>query len=88
MDPSFHSRMTSSTNFVNRKVIRMQSTFHAPDIECDGCANSIKNALGRLSGVQSVEVDVPTKVVTVTHADQLGTADITAALDKAGFPVA
>ena len=65
----------------------MQSTFHAPDIECDGCANSIKRALGRNSSIQTVEVDVPSKMVTVTHEDQLAAADITAALDKAGFPV-
>jgi copper chaperone len=63
------------------------STFHAPDIECDGCANSIKRALGRIQGIQAVEVDVPTKHVTVTFGDDTTPADISAALDKAGFPV-
>ena len=65
----------------------MISTFHSPDIECDGCANSIKRALGRISGIQTVEVDVPTKMITVTYEERLPTADIRAALDQAGFPV-
>ena len=72
---------------VKTKEHTMQSTFHAPDIECDGCANSIKRALGRIPGIQTVGVDVPTKMVTITHEEQLPGADITAALDKAGFPV-
>ena len=65
----------------------MQSTFLSPDIECEGCANSIKRALGRITGIQGIEVDVPAKMVTVTHEDQLAAADITSALDKVGFPV-
>lgn len=61
----------------------------APDIECDGCANSIKRALGKVPGVSDVQVDIPTKTVTVQHDEsQAPQAAITAALDKAGFPVA
>ena len=65
----------------------MTTTVTAPDIECDGCANAIKNAVGRLEGVESVKVDVEAKRVTVEHGQQLGRGDIEAALDKAGFPV-
>lgn len=43
----------------------MTATFVAPDIECGGCAVSIQKALGRLSGVQDVAVDVSAKTVTV-----------------------
>ena len=65
----------------------MESIFHAPDIECDGCANSIKSVLGRVSGVQTVEVDVVSKQISVTHEEGASNSEITAALDKAGFPV-
>ena len=66
----------------------MQTTLHAPDIQCDGCANSIKTVLGRIEGIGLVDVDVTEKNVTVTHDESKATrAQIEAALDRAGFPV-
>jgi copper chaperone len=64
----------------------VQSTFHAPDIECDGCANSIKRALGRLAGIETVEVDVEAKNVTVGYDSPANEATVRSALDSAGFP--
>ncbi len=64
------------------------STFSAPDIECDGCANAIKKALGNVQGVSGVQVDVAAKEVTVTHDENAPRETIAAALDRAGFPVA
>jgi copper chaperone CopZ len=59
----------------------------ADDISCGACANSIKNALGRLDGVIDVQVDVPTKTVTVEHDEQRATRQaVVETLDKAGFP--
>lgn len=65
----------------------MEMTLHAPAIECDGCARSIKKALGRLAGIQDVEVDVARKDVTVRFDEALLDAGaIQAALARAGFP--
>ena len=65
------------------------TTVTAPDIECDGCANAIKKALGTVPGVAQVEVNIDAKTVTVTHDAQTASRDtITSRLDKAGFPVA
>jgi copper chaperone CopZ len=58
----------------------------APDIVCGGCANAIKNAFGRVEGVTGVEVDVPTKEVSVVHKDHIDRQKILDVLDKAGFP--
>ena len=58
-----------------------------PDIECDGCANTIKNALGRVDGVADVAVNVDSKQVTVKFAEPATGERISAVLDKAGFPV-
>jgi copper chaperone CopZ len=65
------------------------TTLTAPDIECDGCANAIKKALGTVPGVAQVEVDIDTKTVSVKHDPQTAPREALAArLDKAGFPVA
>jgi copper chaperone len=38
-----------------------------PDISCEHCQNAITKALTPVDGVQSVNVDIPTKKVTVTY---------------------
>jgi copper chaperone CopZ len=46
-----------------------------------------QKALGRVPGVQNVQVDVAAKTVRVTHnAEQASPAAIAHALDDAGFP--
>jgi copper chaperone len=65
----------------------MTTTVTSPDIVCDGCANAIKNAVGRLEGVESVKVDVAGKEVRVDHTTAISRGDIEKALDGAGFPV-
>jgi copper chaperone len=61
--------------------------FSAPDIECDGCANAIRNAVGRLPGVTVVAVDVDGKQIAVTHEPTTASTDtLLTTLDKAGFP--
>lgn len=59
----------------------------APDIECDGCANAIKKALGKLSGISGIEVNIETKLVTVQHEPIVSNELLLKTLDKAGFPV-
>jgi len=58
------------------------------EISCQGCANAIKKAVGKLPGVASVEVDVPTQTVTVKHDTASAPKSVVAgAMEKAGFPV-
>lgn len=45
-----------------------ETKFSIPTIGCSGCAGGIKNALGRISGVTKVEVDISTKAVTIEHS--------------------
>ena len=61
------------------------TTVTAPDITCGGCANAIKNAFGRVEGVEQVDVDVATKQVTVRHGGGIDKGKIVDVLDKAGF---
>ncbi|GIV14729.1 MAG: hypothetical protein KatS3mg022_0164 [Armatimonadota bacterium] len=65
----------------------MHIRLNAPDIVCEGCANAITNALGKLDGVQQVAVDIATKMVDVQYEDGKVTVDaILQRLDAAGFP--
>jgi copper chaperone len=62
------------------------TTFSAPDISCGGCANAIRRAVGAISGVADVAVDVTAKTVTVQHDAAVGEADLLQTLNRAGFP--
>lgn len=65
----------------------MKTIFVAPDIECAGCAASIQKTLGRVSGVHSVSVDLPSKAVSVTFDEaQSSWETLAQAITDIGFP--
>ncbi len=41
--------------------------FKATQMRCGGCANKVKRCLSAVEGISNVEVDLPTKVVTVNY---------------------
>lgn len=61
-------------------------TFSVPEISCGHCKSSIEGEVSKVDGVDSVVVDIDTKVanVTGTASDEL----IVAAIDEAGYDVA
>ena len=64
----------------------MERTYTVPDISCDHCKNAIEGEVGTVDGVESVNVAVDARTVTVT-----GTADddaIRAAIEDAGYEIA
>jgi copper ion binding protein len=64
------------------------ATVTAPDISCGHCVASVKNAVGALPGVASVEADETTKRVEIDFdPNRVSMAQIEAALDEAGYPV-
>jgi copper chaperone CopZ len=44
-----------------------KKTFVVPNIGCDGCVRTIVNELSQLEGVNKVQGDVQSKVVTVEY---------------------
>jgi copper chaperone CopZ len=60
-------------------------TYTVPDISCDHCKRSIESAVSPLPHVETVEVDVATKTVTVTGGDPVATE---AAITDAGYAIA
>ena len=78
------SRSKTTMNEIN-ETTNKTTTVTAPEIVCGGCASSIKKALGTVSGVAEVDVDVATKKVTVKHNDSVSQESIADALDRAGY---
>jgi copper chaperone CopZ len=61
-------------------------TFKVMDICCHNCARLVKYQLGQLNGVNGVEVDVRTKVVTVKWGTPATWQQIGARLEESGYP--
>ena len=60
---------------------------HSSEIHCDACAHSIQRSLGKLPGVQSVQVDLNTQNISVQYDASVTTETaIQERLTKAGFP--
>jgi copper chaperone len=51
------------------------TVLNVPDISCEHCQRAITGALSPVEGVQSVNVDIPTKQVTVQYDPAVVTVD-------------
>lgn len=57
-----------------------------PTIKCDGCVEKIRETLIKRRGIENVEGDPNRKRISVTfNPEQLGDAEIRAAIADAGF---
>jgi copper chaperone CopZ len=61
--------------------------YSVPAIHCAHCAASIREEVSEVDGVSSVEVDLDSKVVTVSGTD-LDDTVVRAAIAEAGYEVA
>ena len=66
----------------------MSETFAytVPAMHCERCEAAIKQEVGAVVGVESVEVDREAKLVTV-RGERLEDARLRAAIDEAGYEV-
>lgn len=62
-------------------------TYSVPGVSCAHCQSAITSEVSTVAGVESVEVDLDTKTVTVS-GDPLDEQAIIAAIDEAGYEVA
>ncbi len=63
-------------------------TMKAPDISCDHCVATVKKTVGQFAGVQSVEADAETKIITLTYDPATLSLDkVEDALAEEGYPV-
>jgi len=60
----------------------------APDISCEHCVATVKRTVGQFPGVQFVEADAETKIITLTYDPaQVDLPKIEEALEEEGYPV-
>jgi len=64
-----------------------QLTLNVPGMTCGHCESAITRELATLPGVDQVEVDLASKVVTVSGRE-LDRDAVVGAIDEAGFDVA
>ena len=65
-----------------------QTVVTAPDISCAHCATAITNAVSAIPGVESVDVDIPTKRVTIGHhPGAVDLAEVARVMDDEGYPI-
>jgi copper chaperone len=64
-----------------------EKTYTVPGMHCSHCEAAVVAELSAVHGVESVEVDLDSKVVRVT-GEGLDAAALVAAIDEAGYDVA
>jgi len=61
------------------------ASYNVSGMTCNHCVNSVREEIGKLSGVSDVAVELSTGRVTITSAAPLDEADVIAAVDEAGY---
>ena len=61
------------------------TTFQITGMTCAHCRRAVTEEIAAVDGVESVVVDLATGTVTVTAARPVDRADISAAVDEAGY---
>lgn len=62
-------------------------TYTVPGMHCGHCERAVSTELEQVGGVESVEVDLETKLVTV-RGSELNDGALRAAIDEAGYEAA
>jgi copper chaperone len=62
-------------------------TYSVPGMHCAHCKDAVTRGIEAVEGVQSVDIDLETKLVRVTGSD-LEDSALRAAIDEAGYEVA
>ena len=64
-----------------------ERTYTVPGMHCAHCERAVKEEVGAVAGVESVDVDLEKKLVVV-HGDGLDDRQLRAAIAEAGYEAA
>ena len=65
----------------------MATVFTVPEISCDHCKSTIVNTLSDVENIESVDVDVQTKNVTLESSENINLDLVKSLLDEQGYTV-
>ncbi|RZU76331.1 copper chaperone CopZ [Micromonospora kangleipakensis] len=63
----------------------VRSTYGVSGMTCGGCAKTVTRHVAEVEGVSDVQADVAGGTITVVSANPLETADVRAAVERAGY---
>lgn len=66
----------------------MQTTYRVEGMTCQHCVAAVREEIGALPGVESVDVDLETGNVVVGSDAALDSEAVAAAVDEAGYALA
>ncbi len=78
---------TSLVRKREESTVTASITYDVPAIHCAHCAMSIREEISEVEGVDTIDVDLETKHVTV-HGSSLDDAALRAAIAEAGYEAA
>tara|TARA_B100000579_G_scaffold247659_1_gene203465 strand:- start:2080 stop:2283 length:204 start_codon:yes stop_codon:yes gene_type:complete len=65
----------------------MAIKFNVPEISCDHCKSTIVNTLSNIESIESVDVDIETKDVTLESSNEVNLDLVKSLLDEQGYTV-
>ena len=65
----------------------MATVFSVPEISCDHCKSTIVNTLSSVENIESVDVDVQTKNVTLESSEEINLDLVKSLLDEQGYTI-
>ncbi len=63
----------------------MESVYSDKGMTCGHCVSAVSTEIGKLDGVDGVQVDLASGAVTVSSTTPLETAQVAAAVEEAGY---
>ena len=66
----------------------LTQTFDVVGMTCDHCARAVGKEIRKIDGVDAVDVDLVSGVVTVSSSDGVDSTTVAAAVDEAGYALA
>jgi copper ion binding protein len=64
------------------------STYTVVGMTCDHCVRAVRDEVGQVAGVSTVDVDLASGAVTVTSDGELDRGVVQAAVEEAGYELA
>eukprot|EP00794_Sanderia_malayensis_P006913 gene6913-7690_t len=82
----FDASLIRQPSNVSSPDLSVTTIVHIEGMTCDSCTNSIKTALGKIAGIESVDVSLREKKATIKHVpSKINEGEVKDAIDEIGF---